>query len=273
MKTLVEDLLLQADIRLDDDSPWSIRVNDSRFYKRVVSGGSLALGESYMDGWWDCDALDQFFDRLFRARIDQSIIPMSRKVSLVASRIFNMQSKLRAREVIDTHYDLSPALFVSFLDPYNQYTCGYFKDTEDLNTAQEQKLDLICRKLMLTSSDKVLDVGCGWGGFAKFASERYGCHVTGISISDQQLDYATNLCRGLPTTFIKADYRDFSKPGSFSKILVCGMMEHVGYKNYRSLLQMAHTNLTHRHSSVGRTTWGCRAGWTEHRGRPEPIDP
>jgi cyclopropane-fatty-acyl-phospholipid synthase len=154
-----------------------------------------------------------------------------------------MQSKLRAHEVIDTHYDLSPALFVSFLDPYNQYTCGYFKDTEDLNTAQEQKLDLICRKLMLSSSDNVLDVGCGWGGFAKFASERYGCHVTGISISDQQLEYSKSLCKGLPTTFIKADYRDFSQPGSFDKILVCGMIEHVGYKNYRSLMQRVHTNL------------------------------
>ena len=152
-----------------------------------------------------------------------------------------MQSKLRSRKVAKKHYDLSPALYESFLDPYNQYTCGYFKDTNDLNKAQEQKLDLICKKLKLSSKDKVLDIGCGWGGFAKFAAEKYGCQVTGISISEKQVNYARKFCQGLPVTIINSDYRDLK--GTFDKILVCGMIEHVGYKNYQSLMKIVHRRL------------------------------
>ena len=244
MKHLVDDLLAQAEIRVDGDRPWDPKIHNPEFYRRFMAGGSLALGESYMDGWWDCDALDQLFDRLIRANLSRSVIPLSTKLGIVTSRLFNLQSQLRARIVADTHYQLSPALFMSFLDPYNQYTCGYFKDTDDLDAAQEQKLDLICRKLMLASGDRVLDIGCGWGGFAKFAAERYGCHVTGISISDKQLEYATDFCAGLPVTFIKSDYRVFSQPASFDKALVCGMIEHVGYKNYRSLMQVVCDSLT-----------------------------
>ena len=86
---------------------------------------------------------------------------------------------------------------MSFLDPYNQYTCGYFKDTADLNEAQEKKMDLICKKLQLRKGDKVLDIGCGWGGFAKFAAERYGCEVTGITISKEQAAFARSFTKGL----------------------------------------------------------------------------
>ena len=239
MKQIFSDLIGQADIHIDGDRAWDIHVRDDAFYKRVLSGGSLALGESYMDGWWTCDALDQFFDRLFRAQLNKAVVPLSAKLSLARSKVLNLQSKLRARAVIDTHYQLSPALFMSFLDPYNQYTCGYFKNTDDLNQAQEDKLDLICRKLQLSSGDKVLDIGCGWGGFAKFAAERYGCHVTGMTISDKQLAYAKEFCAGLPVTFVKSDYRDYAGTG-FDKVLVCGMIEHVGHKNYRSLMEVIH---------------------------------
>ncbi|SVC55797.1 uncharacterized protein METZ01_LOCUS308651, partial [marine metagenome] len=127
MKQIFSDLIGQADIHIDGNRAWDIHVHDDAFYKRVLSGGSLALGESYMDGWWTCDALDQFFDRLFRAQLHKAVVPLSAKLSLARSKVLNLQSKLRARAVIDTHYQLSPALFMSFLDPYNQYTCGYFK--------------------------------------------------------------------------------------------------------------------------------------------------
>ena len=242
MKQICTDLLGQADIHVDGDRVWDIHVHDDAFYKRVLAGGSLALGESYMDGWWTCAALDQFFDRLLRAQLNQKVVPLSAKLSLARSKVLNLQSKRRARTVVDTHYQRSPALFMSFLDPYNQYSCGYFKDTDDLNQAQENKLDLICRKLRLSSGDKVLDIGCGWGGFAKFAAERYGCHVTGMNISDMQMAYAQDFCAGLPVTFVKSDYRDFTVTG-FDKVLSVGMFEHVGYKNYRSLMEVAHRSL------------------------------
>ena len=132
-------------------------------------------------------------------------------------------------------------LYMAFLDPYNQYTCGYFKNTQDLNRAQEQKLDLICKKLKLKSSDKVLDIGCGWGGFAKWAAEHYGVHVTGISISDEQIAYAKKFTAGLPVDIVKMDYRNLT--GTYDKILVCGMIEHVGYKNYGKITKIVKEHL------------------------------
>lgn len=242
MKQIFTDLLGQADIEIDGDRAWDIQIHDDAFYKRALAGGSLALGESYMDGWWTCKSLDQFFDRLLRAGLSQKVVPLSAKIFVARSKLMNLQSKIGSRAVIDTHYQLSPALFMSFLDPYNQYTCGYFKGTHELNQAQENKLDLICRKLQLREGDKVLDIGCGWGGFAKFAAECYGAHVTGMTISDKQLAYAQDLCSGLPVNFVKSDYRDFTGP-DFDKVLVCGMIEHVGYKNYRNLFEVAHRSL------------------------------
>ena len=230
-----EDLLAHTDIQLNGDRPWDIQVHNPEFYQRVLSGGSIALGESYMDGWWDCEAPDQFFHKLIMVRLDSKVIPLSWKINILKTKILNMQTKLKSRKSVEKHYEFSTDLFISFLDPYNQYTCAYFNDTDDLDIAQEKKLELICRKLMLSPKDKVLDIGCGWGGFAKFAAERYQCHVTGLTISDKQLEYAKKICDGLPVTIIKSDYRDYK--GTHDKVLVCGMIEHVGYKNYKTLMQ------------------------------------
>lgn len=242
IQDVFEKLLAQADIRVQGDRPWDIQVHNTDTYRRLAAEGSVGLGESYMDGWWTCEALDQFFVKLIGARLNARVVPFSAKLALLRSRIFNLQTKLRSRQVIQQHYELSPSLFMSFLDSYNQYTCGYFKDTDDLDTAQKNKLDLICRKLHLSADDRVLDIGCGWGGFAKFAAEHYHCHVTGITISDQQLEYAKVLCKELPVTILKSDYRDFTQTG-FDRVLVCGMIEHVGYRNYRSLMEVVHNCL------------------------------
>lgn len=236
MCAYIENLFASADIRIGGNRPWDMRVHNNALYARVMKGGSLALGESYCDGWWDCDALDQFFDKLFRARLNETVNPVS-LITVLQSIFLNMQSRARSHRVIEKHYDLDVKLYQSFLDPYNQYTCGYFNGTDDLDRAQEQKLDLICRKLMLSPDDTVLDIGCGWGGFARFAAEKYGCRVTGITISDEQLNYSREFCRGLPVSIVKSDYRDFK--GTFDRVLVCGMIEHVGYKNHRKLMEVA----------------------------------
>jgi len=148
----------------------------------------------------------------------------------------NLQTKKGSKKVAEQHYNLSTKLYMSFLDAYNQYTCGYFKNTDDLNTAQEQKLQLICSKLQLKKEDRVLDIGCGWGGFAKFASEHYGCHITGVTISKEQAAYAREFTKGLPVTIKEIDYRNIED--EYDKVLICGMIEHVGYKNYRALLKI-----------------------------------
>jgi cyclopropane-fatty-acyl-phospholipid synthase len=236
-KKAVTDLLGKANIKINGDEDWDIQVHNEKFYSGVLRGGSLALGESYMKKWWDCKRLDLFFEKLVKAKLHERMnIPII--LLGLKSRLFNMQSMFRSKKVIDNHYDLSNELYESFLDPYNQYTCGYFEGTDDLNEAQEKKLELICKKLKLKKSDKVLDIGCGWGGFAKYASEHYGCHVTGITISDEQIKYAKEYTKGLPVEIRKQDYRDLKE--KFDKIVIVGMIEHVGYKNYRKIMKIVH---------------------------------
>ncbi len=243
----VQELLDLADVRIDGDRSWDIQVHDARFYARVLTEGAMGLGESYMDEWWDCRQLDEFFHRVFLTRLPErvKVVPSIVWAKFV-SRLKNLQTRAGSRAIAQRHYDLKTELYESFLDPYNQYTCAYFKDTEDLNRAQERKLDLICRKLNISQEDRVLDIGCGWGGFAKFAAQRYGCHVTGISISREQVTYAIEFCQGLPVTILQKDYRDLKEHSfakQFDKILICGMIEHVGYKNYRTLMKVVESCL------------------------------
>ena len=237
-KSRIRELLSLANINLNGSNPYDIQVLDERFYSSIMANGSLGLGESYMNGWWDVERLDQFFDKILHANLEGTIKPWRFALSYLQYNLVNYQSRTGSRKVAQQHYDLSTKLYESFLDPYNQYTCGYFKDTDDLNEAQKKKLELICRKLQLSSQDRVLDIGCGWGGFAKYAAKHYECHVTGISISREQIQYAKKYTEGLPVDIIEMDYRDIK--GEYDKVLICGMIEHVGYKNYKAILEIVH---------------------------------
>jgi len=229
-------ILDDAGVSVHGQAPWDMDVRHSGFYRRVLLEGSLGLGESYMDGWWECAAIDQLFFRLIRGALHERVqLTWPEKLLSVSNYLRNMQRRNKSRKVVQRHYDPESDVIVSFLDPYNQYSCGYFEETDDLNAAQEKKLDLICRKLRLESGDRVLDIGCGWGGFARYAAERYDCRVTGISTSREQLNHARRFCRGLPVHFRQCDYRNLR--GRFDKVLICGMIEHVGYKNYRTIMQ------------------------------------
>jgi cyclopropane-fatty-acyl-phospholipid synthase len=241
-KKFITKLLGTADIKVGGTRPWDIKVHNNEFYRRVVNSPSIGLGESYMDGWFDCKKLDEFFFRILRTDLDKKVKFDLNTTSLyLKSRLMNLQSRYGARKVMHEHYNLTPQLYMSFLDPYNQYTCGYFKGTKDLNKAQEQKLDLICKKIGINKKDKVLDIGCGWGGFAKFAAKKYGCEVTGISISEEQIKYAKEYTKGLKVRIKYCDYRDLNE--KFDKIVTIGMIEHVGYKNYRNFFKKAHESL------------------------------
>ncbi len=185
-----------------------------------------------MDGWWECEALDELFCRVLRARLgDRLPVNFATLAIVLASRVFNFQTKRRARQAVHAHYDLGNDFFAAMLDPSRQYSCAYFQDTDDLAQAQVQKMDLICRKLGLRPGMRLLDVGCGWGGLARHAALHYGCHVVGITLSTEQLAYATQACEGLPVEIRLQDYRQLS--GTFDRVVSVGMMEHVGYKNYR----------------------------------------
>lgn len=232
----VREILASADILVGGNRPWDIQVHDDRFYARTLAEGTLGLGEAYMDGWWDCESLDEMCCRATRAHLEERIpFNFRTMLSIAESLIFNLQNKRRSKRVGEHHYDLGNDFFEAMLDPQMQYSCAYFRGTQDLVEAQNRKLDLICRKLGLTPGMRLLDIGCGWGGLAKYAANHHGCQVVGITISRGQYDYAKTFCRGLPVEIRLQDYRDVSE--SFDRIVSVGMMEHVGYKNYRTYLK------------------------------------
>ncbi len=233
-------LLRDADIVLNGDRPWDLQVHDDRFYDRVVSGGSLAFGESYMDGWWDAERLDELFFRIRRSRMDRKVARDWRALWVVArGRLLNLQSRRKASEVAERHYDLGNELFEAMLDPRMVYTCGYWKDADTLAEAQVAKMDLVCRKLGLQAGQRVLDVGCGYGSFARYAAESYGAEVVGISVSKRQTAWArANLPPGLPVEIRIQDYREVDEP--FDHVASIGMFEAVGWRNYRPYMEVVH---------------------------------
>jgi cyclopropane-fatty-acyl-phospholipid synthase len=238
-KKIVEEILSLAGISINGSNPWDIQVKDDRMYSRVLSEKNLGLGEAYMDGWWDCESIDQFIYRILKARLDEKVKGSVKLiVPLIQARLFNRQSKKLSRTVAEQHYDLDSELFKSFLDPYVQYSCAYFNGTDDLNQAQVNKLDLICNKLCIRPKDRVLDIGPGWGGLAKYLAEKHGCTVVGANISEEQIRFAREFCADLPVEILHCDYRDVD--GTFDKIVSVGMFEHVGKKNYKTFMQVAH---------------------------------
>ncbi len=246
-ESLVRGLLERAQITVDGAAPYDVHVHDQRFYERVVVDGSLGLGESYMDGWWSCAELDQFFCRLLQVRLDYQVkLPWPQLLGVAVAKVLNRQSTRRAGQVAHVHYDLGSAFFEAIMDPRMVYSCGYWKSAETLAEAQEAKLDLTCRKLGLSASDRVLDIGCGWGSFVTFAHERYQCASVGVTISGPQAAYARARCAGMPITIVEADYRRINRHqhGRFDKVVSLGMFEHVGPKNYRAFMRVVADVLT-----------------------------
>lgn len=237
LSNAIRELLARAGIEIGGSQPWDIRVLDDRFHARVFRDRNLGLGESYMDGWWECERLDEMVFRLLRAGVEGEAGGRSRHfLRMLPAVLFNLQSRARARIVAKRHYDLGNDLFGSFLDPYRQYSCADFRDTGDLGEAQRSKMARIAEKLALAPGDRVLDVGCGWGGLARYLAERHGCEVTGVNVSREQLRYARDFCAGLPVTFLDRDYRSIE--GKFDKVVSVGMFEHVGSKNYRTFMKV-----------------------------------
>ncbi|MDB5111221.1 MAG: cyclopropane-fatty-acyl-phospholipid synthase [Mucilaginibacter sp.] len=230
-QSVIEELLQPAGVTINRNDPAGITVHDDRFYRRVLLDGSLGLGESYIDGWWDSDAPDEFLYRLINSNIEEQL-KTNVKIwwQILKARMFNLQGRLQSERDIKLHYNTGNDLFERMLDKYMIYSCGYWANASDLDEAQEHKLDLICRKLKLAPGQQVLDIGCGWGGLAQYAAEKYGVFVTGITLSAEQERVAIQRCRGLSVKILLQDYRDLH--GRFDRIVSVGMFEHVGYRNY-----------------------------------------
>ena len=241
LKQRVQSLLERADVRVDGDRPWDIRVRDEAFYPRVLAHGSMGLGESFMDGCWESGALDTLIFRLVRAQMDRQIRTFTDVWAVLRAKMVNLQDRRRAFEIGKKHYDLGNDLYRAMLGKRMVYRGAYWRDAQTLDAAQEAKLDLVCRKLGLQPGMRVLDIGCGWGEALKFAVERYGVTGVGITVSNEQAEFARQLCRGLPIEIRLQDYRDIN--ARFDRILSIGMFEHVGVKNYRRYFEVVRRNL------------------------------
>ena len=234
----ISRLFKYADVKINGNRPWDIKVHKGEFYKKVLAQGSLGLGESYMGSWWDSKKLDQFVYKILYADLNKKILPKSLIFHIIKSKIFNLQSKSRAFQIGKKHYDKGNDLYKAMLDKRLVYSCGYWKKAKNLDQAQEAKFDLICKKLNLKSGQKILDIGCGWGSFAKYAAEKYKVRVVGITVSKEQVAIAKKLCEGLPVEIRLQDYRDIDE--KFDHIVSIGMFEHVGVKNYRKFMEVVH---------------------------------
>lgn len=236
LKGFASELLALAGVEINGSNPWDIQIHDEAFYRRVLNDGTLGLGESYMEKLWDCEALDQFFDRVIRAKL-QSHLKSNLKMFLrgLYLKLVNLQTKTRSLEVGRNHYDLGNDLFQQMLDKEMNYTCGYWKNQNNLDDAQRDKLELVCQKMALTPGMRLLDIGCGFGSFAKYAASHYGVEVVGITISEEQCLYARKNCENLPVEIRFQDYREVEE--RFDRIVSLGMFEHVGEKNYLDYMQ------------------------------------
>jgi len=243
----VTELLAFAGICVNGSEPWDIQVHNERFFNRALSEGSIGVGESYMDGWWDVEALDEFFHRFRRADLASRVHDLPTALLVLKTKVLNLQTMQRAKEVAQAHYDLGNELYKAMLDRRMQYTCAYWKNALSLNEAQENKLHLICRKLGLTPGMTMLELGGGFGGLAHFAAKEYGCHVVSYNISREQVAYGRDLCKGLPVRFEQRDYREAAEePNCFDRVVSIGLCEHIGYKNYRQFVELAHDRLNDR---------------------------
>ena len=237
IKNIVQDLLKNADVTIDGNRPWDIQVNNEGFYSRILSDGSLALGESYMDGWWECNAIDQLIDRIIRANLHKKITSTREIIwSLIKTRLMNQQRLSKAFEIGKHHYDIGNDLFINMLDKRMNYSSAYWKNVRTLDDAQEAKLDLTCKKLKLSKGMRVLDIGCGWGSFAIYAAEKFRVSVVGITISKEQVSLVSELHNRLDIEIKLMDYRDLND--KFDRIVSIGMFEHVGHKNHRRFFEV-----------------------------------
>ena len=246
-KSTLTSMLAEAGITVNGDQPWDLRVHDERLYDRLARGRTIAAGESYVDGWWDCDQLDELFARALSKHMDRRLYSPVFAWRKLVNSIFNQQTRRRSKDVATTHYNLGNDLYRAMLGESMAYTCGYWLQADSLDAAQFAKYDLVCRKLGLKPGDKVLEVGSGFGGLAKHMAARYGCEVVALSISEKPVEYARTLCKGLPVQVHLSDYRDvttYNPSGmKFDKVVSVGVCEHAGYKNYRTLMEIVRYQL------------------------------
>jgi cyclopropane-fatty-acyl-phospholipid synthase len=266
-EAIVRELIEPTGVQINGKNPWDIQVHDPRFYDRVLRESSLGLGESYMDGWWDSEAIDELITRLLKADLEKKVRGNWKVVlNVLRGRVLNLQSPAKAYEVGERHYDLGNDLYCAMLDRRLNYTCGYWKTATNLDEAQEAKLELVCQKIGLKPGMRVLELGCGWGSFARYAAEKHGANVLGVTVSKEQVALGMEMCKGLPVELRLQDYRLVE--GKYDAVISIGIMEHVGYKNYHTYMEVVdrclkEDGIAFIHTIGGNQTATSGEAWSE----------
>jgi cyclopropane-fatty-acyl-phospholipid synthase len=238
---IITSLVARAGVAINGKDPWDPQIHNEDFYSRLIRGPHLGLGESYMDGWWDCPQLDEFFFRVLRANLDKELRTWRVAMHYVKAQLFNYQTKSKSLTVAQKHYDAGNDLYTRMLGASMAYTCGYWKNAKTLDEAQDAKFELVCKKIGLKPGMSVLDIGCGFGGFLKYAAEHYKITGVGINISKEQIKFARESTKKLPLEFQLIDYREAK--GKFDRVVSIGITEHIGHKNYRGFMELIHDRL------------------------------
>lgn len=236
-KDVIISRLAQADIQVNGKRPWDVQIHNDDLYKTALHKGTVGVGEAYMQGWWDCEKLDEMFCRVLEAGADRAFSDSSLPGILlkVYQSARNLQNSKRVYDVANAHYNFGNDMFEAMLGPSMNYSCAYWKDADDLDSAQQAKMELICKKLKLEPGMSVVDIGSGWGALGQYMAKNYGARVTGVSVSSEQVEYARQKCP--EAEWLLEDYR--SLQGKFDRVVSIGMFEHVGYKNYKEFMRKA----------------------------------
>lgn len=235
----IDRFLAKADIRLNGDRPWDIKINDSRIFRDTLLKGTLGFGDGYAEGLWDCEQLDVFFEKIISAQMSKKrrLKSLASVFTTARSKLINTQIGRRAFQVGEAHYDLGNSLYELMLGPSMSYSCAVYNSEKDsLSDAQENKFRAICEQLHLKKGMRILEIGSGWGSFAKYAIEKYGVSVVGLTVSKEQKKYSDELCKESDAVFLLQDYQtlDTSYDGTFDRVVSIEMIEAVGRKNFRT---------------------------------------
>jgi len=253
-----------------------MEINSNRFFRRLVTGAKLGLGESYTAGEWDVDDLVGFFELLLRnAESARERHPHLRRFIEARPRANRRTGFLRARQNIEYHYDLGNDLFSLFLDKTMTYSCGIFqRQGEPLETAQLRKLRRVCEKLRLGPDDRVLEIGCGWGSFALVAAGEFGARVTGLTISPAQAAVAREriAAGGLSSRVevVERDYRQME--GRFTKIASIEMLEAIGEEQFQTYFEACERLLEPGGAACIQTILVPDDRWDRYRKTPDWIE-
>lgn len=263
-KRIVTHKLAPAGVVINGNAPGDVKIHNPRVFRRAALWGTLGVGDSYADGDFTvCGDLSDFFKKWMRYRMRKRTVQLENSpntahaveqrsysfpdLAIRAKRMLsNQQDILRAKRVGERHYDIGNDLYEAMLGPTMAYSCAYWAGANTLDRAQNNKYRIICEKLDLKPGDTVLEVGCGWGGFAAYAARNYGVRVVGVSISKEQIKYVEekfpDLCAAGKIDLRFMDYREIPeafKDQKFDAIVSIGMFEHVGPDNYDDYMRIA----------------------------------